>query len=80
MAAAAPHREQRGSAELCSQVTPLVQVGVRKWFFTRGQWAWNGLHRAGGTAPGKWFLQAFRDDKCTLPLLSPECRLSTKVN
>jgi len=27
------------------------QVGVRERFCPRGQWAWNGLPRAAGTAP-----------------------------
>ena len=60
MAAAAPHREQR---ELCSvrqqqgprerhgAVSGQGQLGVRERVCTRGQWAWNGLPRAVGTAP-----------------------------
>ena len=48
MAAAAPHRERRGSAELCS-VFPREwhrsasgdgQVAVRERFCTRGRWVW----------------------------------------
>jgi len=31
-----------------------VRLGVRDRFFTRGQWAWNRLPRAVGTAPSCW--------------------------
>ena len=58
MATAAPHREQRGSAELCSlwqrqgprerhgAVPREGQLGVGDRVCTRGPWAWNGLPRA----------------------------------
>ena len=58
MAAAAPRRERRGSAELCSllqrqgprerhgAVSGEGQMGVRDRGCTRGRWAWNGLPRA----------------------------------
>ena len=63
MVAAAPHREQRGSVELCSvcqqqgprerhgAVSGEGQLGVRDRGCTRGQWVWNGMHRAVGMAP-----------------------------
>ena len=50
-----PHREQGGSAELCSLLTAMGrkehreavlwegQVGAWKRFFTRGRWAWHRL-------------------------------------
>mgnify|MGYP001858632796 CR=1 FL=1 len=59
--AAAPHMEQRGSAELCSvcqrqglrepreeygAVSGEGQLGVRDRVCTRGQWAWNTLPMA----------------------------------
>ena len=65
MVAAAPYREQRGSAELCS-VTARGPEGTA-WscvrggatggegkVCTRGWWAWNGLPRAMGTALSCW--------------------------
>ena len=66
MAAAAPHREQSGSAELCSlwhrygprewhgAVSGEGQLGVRDRVCTSGRWAWNGLPKAMGTASGCW--------------------------
>jgi len=63
MAAAAPHRELRGSAELCSlwqRQGPRERhgagrggagKGVRERVCTRGRWAWNSLPRAVSTAP-----------------------------
>jgi len=57
MAAAAPHRERRGSAELCSllqrqgpreqcgAVSGEGNLGVRERFCTRGWQAWNRLPR-----------------------------------
>ena len=53
MAAAAPRREWR--AELCSGENngtrgKGVELDIRKWFFTRGWWAWNELLRVVGTA------------------------------
>ena len=63
MVAAPPHRERRGSAELCSvwqrqgprgrhgAVSGEGQLRVRERVCTRGWWAWNGLPRAAGTGP-----------------------------
>ena len=31
-----------------------VRLGVRKRYFTRGQWEWNRFARAESTAPGRW--------------------------
>jgi len=57
MAAAAPHRERRDSAELCSlwqqqnpkeqhgAVSGQVRLGVRGRFYTRAWWAWDRLSR-----------------------------------
>ena len=60
MAAAAPHRERRGGAELCSvtatgpengmELSGEGRVVVRDRLCTRGRWARNGLPRAVGTA------------------------------
>jgi len=67
-ATAAPHRERRGSIELCSLVTETGpegtawsyvvsgegQGGVNKKVFTRGQWAWNRILRAVVKAMSCW--------------------------
>ena len=61
MAATAPHREWRAvlSSALCDsdrargngmELSWEGQLGVRERGCTRGRWAWNGLHRAVGTA------------------------------
>lgn len=58
-----PHRERKGSAELCCLLTASGhkgttarcyvrenQVGVRERVCSEEQWTWNRLPRAGGTA------------------------------
>ena len=70
MAAAAPHRERRTalSSTLCDsdrargngvELSGEGQLGVRDRGCTRGRWAWNGLHRAVGTAPSAGVHGAF---------------------
>jgi len=59
---AAPHREQRGSAQPCSlcprerrgATSEEGRVVVRERLCSRGRWEWNALRRAVGEGPSCW--------------------------
>ena len=69
MAAAAPHRA-RGNGMV---VSGEGQLGVRERGCTRGQWAWNRLPRAVGTAPSARVQRALGYHSQTQGLNAGQC-------